>query len=323
MKRSARTVRWLTVWVGIGCWLGGPLEASNSGTSSFSFLNIPTGARATAMGEAFTSVPNDIQGLVYNPACLATMAASQLSFQGLDYVSNINQETAAFGHAGRDEELSWGLLTDYLGVGDITRTVATLSPSGDGFTENGTFSTYDMMLGASLAGPLWVEGLSIGTTLKFLRESLADASSNGAAFDAGLIYQGNVERSWNVGASVQNIGYASKFADAAVQLPWAFRVGASGQPFAQWLFSSDFVKRQDTSGAFNVGAEVTPKKFFSMRVGYIYAFNSPDLGGLSNFTAGLGFRWNQMSLDYAFVPLGDLGYTHRVSLNFRFKTHRS
>ena len=60
-----------------------------------------------------------------------------------------------------------------------------------------------------------------------------------------------------------------------------------------------------------------------MRVGYRYAFNNADLGGLSNFGAGLGLRFNLMSLDYAFVPLGDLGMTHRISLNFRFKAHRS
>jgi hypothetical protein len=51
--------------------------------------------------------------------------------------------------------------------------------------------------------------------------------------------------------------------------------------------------------------------------------NSPDLGGLSNFSAGFGFRRNLFSLDYAFVPLGDLGTTHRVSLNFRFKKRPS
>src|SRR5262249_991818 len=152
---------------------------------------------------------------------------------------------------------------------------------------------------------------------------LADASSNGAALDAGLLYQGNVERSWNVGASIQNAGFASKFADAAVKLPLTLRVGASGQPFAQWLFTTDFVKRNDTSGEFDIGAEVTPKKFISMRVGYRYALTNPDLGGLSNFSAGAGLRFGQFSLDYAFVPLGDLGLTHRVSLNFRFKAHHS
>ncbi len=292
--------------------------AVSSGTGAFSFLNIPAGARATGMGQAFVSVPNDVQGLAYNPACLATMAASQASFQHLSYVDSITQEEASYGHAGRHERFSWGASANYLRVGDITRTVATLQPGGDGFTETGRFSTYDMALGVSGAGPV-TDDLLVGTTLKLLRESLADASSNGGAADFGVIYQANDERSWNLGASLLNLGIASKFADAAVKLPWTFRAGISGQPFAQWLLSTDFVKRQDTSGEFDVGAEVTPRKMFSLRLGYRYALTRPDLGSLSDFTAGIGMRFGTMSLDYAFVPLGDLGLTHRVSLNVRFK----
>jgi hypothetical protein len=318
----SKYVSGLAVGLAFCVGLEAPLyAATNSGTSSFSFLNIPTGARAAAMGQAFTSIPNDIQGLVYNPASLATMAASQASFEHLSYVEGIVEEGIVAGHAGRDEGLSYGFHANYLHVGDITRTVA--SAETDGYTEAGDFSTYGMVVGASAAGPLFVEGLSAGTTLKFLRESLGDASSNGAAVDAGIVYQGNVERSWNLGASLLNVGTASKFSEAAVKLPMTLRVGASGQPFSQWLFAADFVKRNDTEGEIDVGAEVTPKRFFSMRVGYRYAMNSPDLGGLSNFSAGLGLRWNKMSIDYAFVPLGDLGLTHRISLNFRFKSRRS
>jgi len=324
MKNRVFFVRFLAIGLAINCLLEAPLGAAqNSGTSSFSFLNIPTGARAAAMGQAFTSVPNDIQGLVYNPASLATMAASQASFEHLSYVADVVEEGLAMGHAGRDQEFSWGLLANYLHVGNIDRTVATGQSTGDGFTQTGSFSTYDMAMGVSLAGPCLIEGLSVGTTIKFLRESLADASSNGGALDAGFIYQGNVERSWNVGAAVQNAGIASKFAAAAVKLPLTLRAGFSGQPFSQWLFSTDFVKRTDTAGELDAGVELTPKKFFSLRVGYRYGLNNPDLGGLANFSAGIGLRWTQMSLDYAIVPLGDLGLTHRVSLNFRFKAHHS
>src|ERR1700730_3333964 len=93
--------------------------AESSGTSGFSFLNLPVGARATALGQAFTSVPNDIQALVYKPASLATMVSSQLSFQHLSYVESVDQEAISFGHAGRDEEMSWGVSSNYLRVGDI------------------------------------------------------------------------------------------------------------------------------------------------------------------------------------------------------------
>lgn len=295
--------------------------SAESGTSGFSFLNIPVGARATAMGQAFTSVPNDVQGLAYNPACLATLAASQVSFQHLTYVEEVTQEAVSYGHAGRQEGFSWGGFANYLRVGSIPRTVSTLLPAGDGFTESGTFSTYDMALGLTGAAPV-TEDLVFGSTLKVLRESLVDAASNGAAIDVGAIYQANDERSWNLGLALLNLGTASRFADAAVKLPATVRAGVSGQPFAQWLFSADYVRRQDTKGEFDVGAEITPVRMLSLRVGYRYAITRPDLGTLSDFSGGFGIRLKSCSIDYAFVPLGDLGLTHRVSLNIRFKRLR-
>ena len=83
------------------------------------------------------------------------------------------------------------------------------------------------------------------------------------------------------------------------------------------------MNRTDSAGEVDIGAEVTPRKIFAIRMGYRYALKNPDLGGLSNFSAGIGLRFSALSLDYGFVPLGDLGMTHRISLNFRFKTKRS
>jgi long-subunit fatty acid transport protein len=293
--------------------------ADSAGTAAFSFLNIPVGARATAMGQAFTSVTNDVQGLAYNPASLATLVSHQASFQHLSYVEDINQEAVAYGHAGRQEGLSWGFFANYFKVGKITRTEATLDTTGEGYVERGDFSTYDLATGVSAAAPVG-EDLVLGATVKLIRESLADASANAGAFDLGVIYQANEERAWNIGGAIQNVGFASKFADETVKLPIGARVGVSGQPFAQWLFSMDYSKRQDTKGEIDVGTEVTPKKFFALRLGYRYAFNRPDLGGLADFSAGFGIRQKKISFDYAFIPLGDLGMTHRISLNLRFKS---
>ena len=102
--------------------------------------------------------------------------------------------------------------TNYLRVGNITRTVADLQPSGDGFTEAGTFSTYDMALGLSAAAPV-TEDMKAGGTVKFLHESLADASSNAGAVDGGIFYRLSDAHAWNLGAAVQNVGFASRFAD--------------------------------------------------------------------------------------------------------------
>lgn len=292
--------------------------SQTSGTTSFSFLNLPVGARATGMGQAFTSVPNDVQALPYNPASLASLLASQMSFQHLSYVEDTVQEAVMYGKAGRDEGMSWGLSVNYLRVDNITRTVATDLPTGEGYRETGALSTYDMAMGLSAAGPV-SDDIKVGATVKLLRESLADASSNAGAIDVGVLYRLMDEHSWNVGGSLSNFGFASKFADAAVKLPYTFRGGISGQPFSQWLLAADYVKRIDTEGELDIGAEVTPKKFFSIRLGYRYALTRNDYGGFADFSAGIGLRHKTISLDYAFIPLGDLGTTHRISIGWRFK----
>ncbi len=48
------------------------------------------------------------------------------------------------------------------------------------------------------------------------------------------------------------------------------------------------------------------------------ALSDNQIGGLTGFTAGAGLRFGDFSLDYAFVPYGDLGTSHRISLGFDF-----
>ena len=41
-----------------------------------------------------------------------------------------------------------------------------------------------------------------------------------------------------------------------------------------------------------------------------------DIG--EGITAGIGLKMGKTSIDYAYVPYGDLGDTHRISLGMRF-----
>ena len=58
---------------------------------------------------------------------------------------------------------------------------------------------------------------------------------------------------------------------------------------------------------------------FAIRAGYKHnsAINN-TLGALSGLTCGAGFKLGIMGIDYALVPYGDLGYTHRISLVAKF-----
>ena len=62
------------------------------------------------------------------------------------------------------------------------------SSSPDGFTERGGFSTYDFRFSLQGARTL-SNGISIGTSLKFIRESLSDTVANGFGTDIGFLYR--------------------------------------------------------------------------------------------------------------------------------------
>jgi outer membrane protein OmpA-like peptidoglycan-associated protein len=63
------------------------------------------------------------------------------------------------------------------------------------------------------------------------------------------------------------------------------------------------------------GVEYTPFKPLSLRLGYRTGpFNPSSLGYINGLTGGIGLSLSGLTLDYAFVPYGELGLTHRIGL---------
>ena len=65
------------------------------------------------------------------------------------------------------------------------------------------------------------------------------------------------------------------------------------------------------------GAEITTGNVLSLRLGYMIPLKETNLQSLSNLTAGLGLSYRNIGLDYAFLPLGDIGQVHRIQLTYR------
>ena len=108
--------------------------------TGFQFLSVGTDARATAMGEAFTTIEGSPMSLFYNPAGMARLS-SFFEFSAnrttwiadIDYYSGslaINPEQGRYGVFG----LSF-LFVDY---GEIIGTV--VAPNEQGFIETGNVS---------------------------------------------------------------------------------------------------------------------------------------------------------------------------------------
>jgi hypothetical protein len=56
----------------------------------------------------------------------------------------------------------------------------------------------------------------------------------------------------------------------------------------------------------------------TLRAGYRFGYDTASLGGTVGLSAGFGFKIWDVDMDYAFVPFGELGDTHRVSFIGKF-----
>jgi hypothetical protein len=79
---------------------------------------------------------------------------------------------------------------------------------------------------------------------------------------------------------------------------------------------------RDNKINFHTGIEYYLFDVIALRVGYKSEVSNNKLGKFKNIpeglTTGLGIRLGNIQFDYAYVPYGDLGNTHRISLLIRF-----
>jgi hypothetical protein len=68
----------------------------------------------------------------------------------------------------------------------------------------------------------------------------------------------------------------------------------------------------------DTGVEYWLANMMATRVGYQFGRGQDNLGGMTGFAFGVGLKLRSIMMDYAFVPFGDLGDTHRITMGARF-----
>jgi len=106
----------------------------------------------------------------------------------------------------------------------------------------------------------------------------------------------------------QNLG--SKL--GADPLPLTFKLGVAAR-LKHLTLALDIAKPQDNEIYYCLGAEWWLRNALALRAGYK---TNQDAG--EGITAGIGLKVGKMSLDYAYVPYGELGNTHRISWKMKF-----
>lgn len=280
---------------------------NQAGTTGASFLKIGVGARPVGLGGAYTAVSNDANSVYWNPAGLTRFNGAHISLMHNKWFQGINYEF--FGLAYGDSASSgfaFGLT--FLWMDDIPVTTFSdrLGTSGN------TFTSRDLAFSFAYAHQVF-DIASIGVSLKRIRSNLAGISATATAFDFGLMVAPPPVPGLTFGATVQNVGTKLKFVKDGDRLPVVFKAGTAYSYRQMALLSVDISKPVDNRVAVSVGGEFVVMKTLALRGGYN---STSDLD--NGLMGGAGVKIKRIAIDYAFVPYGVLGNTHRISAMYRF-----
>ncbi|RKX22467.1 MAG: hypothetical protein DRP35_01870 [Candidatus Zixiibacteriota bacterium] len=284
----------------------------DAGTSAFPFLKINIGARAVAMGGAFTGLANDESALYYNPAGISTFDENNQYILGYhNYFVDIQSGFIGF-IKPINNELNIGGYISYLNYGEFIETNQLGEVTGD-------FSGSDYLMAVSGSYKLNYY-YSVGLTFKAIYEKIQDFSSHGIAFDIGFKYTGDRER-FTAGLAIQNIGtQLSGFVSEKYSLPLTVRGGISIKPRGlPLLLATDLIIPKDNSMDLAIGAEYIELEPIYLRMGWNSFGNNFKIegsdAGFAGLSFGLGFNFNnEKQISYSFSPSADLGDSHRITL---------
>ncbi|OGH60521.1 MAG: hypothetical protein A3G34_03610 [Candidatus Lindowbacteria bacterium RIFCSPLOWO2_12_FULL_62_27] len=275
-----------------------------AGTSGLAFLKIDVGTRAVAMGRTMTAIPDGVNAVYGNPAGLLKIHDKELTMTYTNWLVDMKYSHVGYGlpMSDRTAIAFSGSVLDY---GKIEGRDLTGFPIG-------TIRGGDQILAFTLAHRR-TKKLGVGLTIKAMREKLSDEKAKAVGFDFGMIQQTGVEGLF-LGAAIQNLGSRITFVKQADPMPFTYRMGAAWHLFEYRLqIGADALKRRDAPFEYNVGLEYRPMKLLALRAGYSTENDLDD-----GLTAGFGIDVSSLHFDYAYVPYGDLGNTHRMTLTFRY-----
>jgi hypothetical protein len=291
------------------------------GTSGAQFLKLGGGARAEGMAEAYTALPTDADAIYWNPAALSQIKDHSVTLMNSILPAGINYSFLGYGQKV-SRSFAVGGSVQYLSQPPIDQT------DSSGFPLGTTFRPHDL---AATAGGSYIihnedlgifDGASFGMTGKYISETITKTAYTFAG-DVGFLSA--PFRLWDhemrLAYVAQNIGGSIKFQQLSDPLPTALHFGTSFAVTKGWLLDLDLDEPLDNAPYFALGTEYrlqySAAASFAVRGG----INSRALGDAGNFsglTLGLGARFAHVGMDYAFMPLGALGMTNAISVNFSF-----
>lgn len=323
MKRSI-----LLIFLFFSCLF---LFSQPGGKGVYSFLNIPYSARLAALGGNFSAIgDNDISIALVNPSLITAEMNKELSLSYIDYFTDINYGFAAYAHTFKKLGTFTGGI-QYVNYGSFTQADFT----GETY---GTFHAADYCLQIG-----WGRSLdslfTIGANLKTILSTLDSYNSFGLAVDIATTYKSK-KKNFSASLIARNAGrqIVSYTNGNNEPLPFELQLGLSIKPqhipvrlsvlithLERYNLRYDSPLQQQADPLtgeviktskigeiadnlmrhFVIGAEISPAKFLSIRLGYNYQKRKEMVidthKGLVGFSFGFGLKISKFNINYARV----------------------
>jgi hypothetical protein len=306
------------------------------GTSMSNFLKIGVHARASALGNSYVALSDDVGALYWNPGGIGMLRENQAIVHSSDWF--LGTSLYFLGVTFRLERIGvFGLHIYSFSSGDIEETTI-YEPDGTGRL----FNTGNMAVGISYGRQL-TDRFSFGLTIKYIHEQLDRTSAATVAIDLGSVYVTNFFNNMRIGFALSNLGgrmklsgsdltiqyvhepgtkyTTSQFSTEPWDIPLMFRFGIATD-LLNWngyrltgigevMDPRDFIFRVSS------GMELAFHELVFLRGGYIFNYEEIE------YTLGIGlqppeFQGLRVNFDYAYEQHYIFDGIQKISLVLRF-----
>ena len=340
-------------------------HSQNNSKYSNEFMNIGVDASSISMSGAVTSSINDVNSGYWNPAGLTAVEQGEISLMHSNYFANIaNYNYVAYAKP-IDNQSAIGLSMIRFGVDDILDTTQLIDDQGNiNYDRINLFSAVDYGFIISYARKMLTKEISYGINTKIIRRIIGDfASSWGFGLDIGL--QLKTSNNWRFGLMARDISTTynswsineTRLIDiqnaidgqnqdvpnsTEITIP-KIQLGISKLHNINYdyslLTSFDLIMKFEQNNNLISSEFVSINPAIGLELGYTDSVflrlgignfqnevgfdNSTNLTFQPNF--GLGFKFNNLEIDYAFTDIGDQSvalYSNIFSLKIDFDIFR-
>lgn len=304
--------------------------------TGFKWLSIPVGAQAMGMGAAVTALDGGLTTVFWNPAGMAHIPSSGITFSNVAWIADINHMAISSGFKVNDRLV---LSAQVVSVNYGTLNATIRANNDNGYIDIGTFSPTGVAAGIGLASSI-SDKFSVGGVFKYCYENLGTAYTSAdiasgemdeveaalgvPAFDIGtLFYPGFGDL--RIGMTLTNFSQEKSYITESFPLPLTFKLGAAMDVLdalnlgskQQMTMYFDLLHSRDYTERIHLGAEYWFHEIIALRTGYKVNYDD------ENFTLGVGLKHHLGPLgfqfDYAFNNFIRFNPIHVFTFGLSFK----